>query len=125
MRILVVEDEPNVASVTEAGLVAQGFDVDVAFDGPSGFEMARQGDYAIILLDVMLPGMDGYSVCSQLREEGFQTPILMITAKGGDQELAEGLIKRNRPFGTIFLLFMLQSKKITQGPILFETIFNV
>ena len=53
--------------------------------------MARQGDYAIILLDVMLPGMDGYSVCSQLREEGFQTPILMITAKGGDQELAEGL----------------------------------
>lgn len=91
MKILVVEDEPHVASATEAGLIAQGFQVDVAFDGPSGFDMALRGDYAIILLDILLPGMDGYTVCSKLRDEGIQTPILMITAKGGDQDLAEGL----------------------------------
>ena len=91
MKILVVEDEPNVASATEAGLVAHGFEVDVAFDGLIGYDMAQQGDYAIILLDVMLPGMDGYTICTKLREGGYQTPILMITAKGGDQDLAEGL----------------------------------
>lgn len=91
MRILVVEDEPNVASTLEAGLVSQGFEVDVAYDGTRGFDMARQGNYAIILLDVMLPGMDGYTLCSKLREEGYQTPILIITAKNGDHDLVEGL----------------------------------
>ncbi len=91
MRILVVEDEPNVASALDAGLTAEGFGVDVTEDGKTGLWMAREHDYAVIVLDVMLPQMNGYVVCQTLREEGNTTPILMLTAKDGVYDQAEGL----------------------------------
>lgn len=114
MKILVVEDESDVANATKAGLEAKGFTVDVACDGPSGLEMARQNDYAIILLDVILPGIDGYTVCSQLREENIQTPILMLTAKGDDQDLAEGLNRGAddylaKPYSSVVLMARIQA----------------
>lgn len=91
MRILVVEDEINVASALKAGLEAEGFDVDIANDGDTGLWMAREHDYSVIILDIMLPKRNGYAVCATLREEGDQTPILMLTAKDGDYDQAEGL----------------------------------
>jgi len=91
MRILVVEDEPNVASALEAGLSAEGFDVDIAQDGDTGLWLAREHDYAVLVLDIMLPGRNGYQICATLREEGDHTPILMLTAKDGDYDQAEGL----------------------------------
>ena len=91
MRILVVEDEPNVASALEAGLRAEGFDVDIANDGDTGLWLAREHDYAVIVLDIMLPGRNGYQICADLRQEGDMTPILMLTAKDGEYDQAEGL----------------------------------
>lgn len=91
MRILVVEDEPNVASALEAGLSAEGFDVDIANDGDTGLWLAREHDYAVIVLDIMLPGRNGYQICADLRQEGDMTPILMLTAKDGEYDEAEGL----------------------------------
>ncbi|MGZ0193322.1 MAG: response regulator transcription factor [Acidimicrobiales bacterium] len=91
MRILVVEDEPNVASALQAGLSAEGFDVDIAADGNTGLWMAREHDYTVVVLDIMLPGRNGYQICTTLREEGNNTPILMLTAKDGDYDQAEGL----------------------------------
>jgi len=91
MRILVVEDEPNVASALKAGLSAEGFDIDIATDGDTGLWLAREHDYAVIVLDIMLPGRNGYQICTTLREEDDNTPILMLTAKDGDYDQAEGL----------------------------------
>lgn len=91
MRILVVEDEPNVASALKAGLSAEGFDVDIANDGDTGLWMAREHEYGVVVLDIMLPGRNGYQICATLREEGDHTPILMLTAKDGDYDEAEGL----------------------------------
>lgn len=91
MRILVVEDEPNVASALQSGLTAEGFSVDVATDGDTGYWMANEHDYALIVLDVMLPKRNGFKVCRDLRADGNLTPILMLTAKDGDYDHAEGL----------------------------------
>lgn len=91
MRLLVIEDEINVAAALEASLTAEGFDVDVAGDGETGLWMAREHDYAVIVLDIMLPKLNGYRVCADLRLAGDTTPILMLTAKHGDYDLAEGL----------------------------------
>src|SRR4051794_37218347 len=91
MRVLVVEDEAPMAASIQRGLVAEGFAVDVAADGDEGLWMARQFPYDLIVLDVMLPGTNGYVVCRTLREEGDRVPILMLTAKRGDLDEAEGL----------------------------------
>jgi two-component system OmpR family response regulator len=73
------------------GLTAEGFTVQVAADGPEGLWRGREGGYDLILLDIMLPGMNGYRVCAELRRSGVRTPILMLTAKDGDLDEAEGL----------------------------------
>jgi DNA-binding response OmpR family regulator len=91
MRILVVEDEKRLASALKRGLADEGFAVDVAFDGTEGLWMAREGAYDAIVLDIMLPGLNGYKVCAQLREAGNWTPILMLTAKTGEFDHAEAL----------------------------------
>ncbi len=91
MRLLVVEDEHNVAAALESGLIAEGFNVDVATDGDTGYWMATEHDYRLIILDVMLPGRNGYQVCRDLRAAKNQTPILMLTAKDGEYDQAEGL----------------------------------
>ena len=91
MRVLVVEDEKRLAAGLRKGLEAEGFAVDVALDGADGLWMAREHAYDAIVLDIMLPGMNGYKVCATLRQDGVWTPILMLTAKGGEWDEVEAL----------------------------------
>jgi len=91
MRILVVEDEKRLATALKRGLEQEGFAVDVAFDGTEGLWMAQEGSYDAVVLDIMLPGLNGYKVCSSLREAGNWTPVLMLTAKDGEFDHAEAL----------------------------------
>jgi DNA-binding response OmpR family regulator len=91
MKLLVVEDDAKIAGALRRGLTAEGFQVEVAQDGLDGLWRAREGSYDLILLDVMLPGRNGYRVCADLRRAGDTTPILMLTAKDGDLDEAEGL----------------------------------
>lgn len=91
MRLLVVDDEIRLAEGLKRGLEAEGFAVDVAHNGTDGLWLAREQQYAAILLDIMLPGMNGYVVCRTLREERNWTPVLMLTAKDGEWDEVEGL----------------------------------
>ncbi|WP_030694609.1 response regulator transcription factor [Streptomyces globisporus] len=91
MRILVIEDEERIAASLRRGLTAVGYTVDVAHDGVDGLHMAREHRYAAVLLDLMLPGLSGYQVCARLRAEGNDVPVLMLTAKNGEYDEAEGL----------------------------------
>ncbi len=91
MRILVVEDEPAIASGLQRGLEAEGYSVDVANNGLDGLWLAQKNPYGVIVLDIMLPGMNGYKICQTLREEEIWTPILILTAKEGEYDHAEGL----------------------------------
>lgn len=91
MRVLVVEDDGVVRDALERGLGAEGFDVDVACDGDDGLWMATEREYAAIVLDVMLPKRNGFRVCADIRAKGVETPIIMLTAKSGEYDVAEGL----------------------------------
>jgi DNA-binding response OmpR family regulator len=91
MRVLVVEDDPRLAQVLRRGLLAEGFAVDVARDGVRGLTLALENGYDAVILDVMLPGLNGYRVCTRLREAGNGVPVLMLTAKDGEYDEAEGL----------------------------------
>ncbi|MCW2882387.1 MAG: transcriptional regulator, partial [Sphaerisporangium sp.] len=91
MRVLVVEDEPDMAESLRWGLEAEGYVLDVADNGEDGLWKARETGHDVIILDVMLPGLDGFQVCSRLRAQGLWTPILMLTAMDDDLDLAEGL----------------------------------
>ncbi|TFC01579.1 response regulator transcription factor [Cryobacterium adonitolivorans] len=91
MRVLVVEDEARLATGLKHGLEAEGFAVDIAGSGPDGLWLARENEYAVILLDIMLPGLSGYRVCETLRTEKNWTPILMLTAKDGEWDQVEAL----------------------------------
>ncbi|HLM07199.1 MAG TPA: response regulator transcription factor [Blastococcus sp.] len=91
MKLLLVDDDAVLTRALRRGLVAEGFSVEVAFDGPEGLWRAREGGYDLILLDIMLPGAHGYRVCAELRRSGVLTPILMLTAKDGDLDEAEAL----------------------------------
>lgn len=91
MRVLVVDDEVRLATTLRAGLMAEGFAVDVAHDGVDGLWMSREHAYDVIVLDLMLPGLNGYKVCEAIRSDGNWTPVLMLTAKDGDWDEVEGL----------------------------------
>ncbi|MFI6104199.1 response regulator transcription factor [Streptomyces sp. NPDC051310] len=91
MRLLIVEDEKRLALSLAAGLRAEGFAVDVVHDGLEGLHRAGDGAYDLVVLDIMLPGMNGYRVCAALRAAGHDVPILMLTAKDGEYDEAEGL----------------------------------
>ena len=92
MRILVVEDEHKIANSIKKGLEQEAMAVDVAYDGTGGYDMAAVEEYDVIVLDLMLPGMDGIEICKKLREkENIHTPILMLTAKGQLNDKVEGL----------------------------------
>ena len=91
MRVLVVEDEAALAEGVRRGLEAEGFATDVAANGVDGLWMATEHAYDAIVLDILLPGMNGYKVCAQLRAAGVWTPILMLTAKDGEFDEAEAL----------------------------------
>ncbi|RCG31399.1 DNA-binding response regulator [Sphaerisporangium album] len=91
MKVLVVEDEPDMAESLRWGLEAEGYVVDVADNGEDGLWKAGETGHDVIILDVMLPGLDGFQVCGRLRAQGVWTPILMLTAMDDDLDLAEGL----------------------------------
>jgi DNA-binding response OmpR family regulator len=91
VRVLVVEDEVRLAEFIQEGLNAEGFDVELTHDGLDGLWRARERPYDAIVLDILLPGMNGYKVCRTLREEGVWTPILILTAKTGEYDEAEAL----------------------------------
>ncbi|HEY3436297.1 MAG TPA: response regulator transcription factor [Actinotalea sp.] len=91
MRVLVVDDEKGLVRALVRGLTAEGFAVDAAYDGVSGLEMATESDYDAIVLDVMLPRLNGYAVLTALREQGVWTPVLMLSAKDGEYDVADGL----------------------------------
>lgn len=114
MRLLVVEDEKRLAAGLRAGLEAEGFAVDVALTGTDGLSMARREPYDGIVLDIMLPGLSGFKVCSTLREEGVWTPILMLTAKEGEWDEVEALDSGaddylTKPFSSAVLLARLRA----------------
>jgi DNA-binding response OmpR family regulator len=91
VKLLLVEDDAKVATAVSRGLRAEGYAVETASDGVDGLWMATQGAYDLIVLDIMLPGRNGYRVCADLRAAGNWTPILMLTAKDGDLDEAEAL----------------------------------
>jgi len=91
MRVLVIEDEARLAAGLRRGLAAEGFAVDVALNGVDGLWLARENPYDVIVLDIMLPGVNGYKICQTLRTDGVWTPILMLTAKDGEWDQVEAL----------------------------------
>src|SRR5438128_4419577 len=91
MRILIVEDERDMAQVLKAGLEEENHLVSLAFDGVSGLEVARACDFDVIVLDVMLPKLDGFEVARRLRAKGNRTPILMLTARDTVPDVVIGL----------------------------------
>ena len=114
MKILVVEDDKRLAATVKRGLEQEGYAVDVALDGTDGQWMATEQDYDAIVLDVMLPGINGYRVCAGLREAGDWTPILMLTAKRGEYDEAEALDTGaddflSKPFSFVVLLARLRA----------------
>lgn len=109
MRILVVEDEHRLAGALKRGLQQEGYAVDIASDGKEGLWLATEQEYDAIVLDIMLPGLNGFQVCKSLREAGRWTPILMLTAKDGDLDHAEALDTGaddflSKPFSLVVLL---------------------
>jgi DNA-binding response OmpR family regulator len=91
MKLLLVEDDMKIATAIKRGLEADGFNVEVAFNGNDGLWMATESPYDLIVLDILLPGRNGFVVCSELRRAGDWTPILMLTAKDGELDEAEAL----------------------------------
>jgi two-component system, OmpR family, response regulator len=114
VRLLVVEDEARLARALQRGLSAEGFVVDVAHDGPTGLDRARHGEYDAMILDVMLPGLSGYRVVRQLRAEERWLPVLMLSAKDGEYDQADGLDcgaddYLTKPFSYVVLLARLRA----------------
>jgi two-component system OmpR family response regulator len=114
VRLLVVEDEERLAAALRRGLQAEGFAVDVAHDGQDGLEMARHGGYDAMILDVMLPRLSGYRVVRQLRAERHWLPVLMLSAKDGEYDQADGLDcgaddYLTKPFSYVVLLARLRA----------------
>lgn len=104
-----VEDEKRLAAALKAGLQREGFAVDVALDGVEGEWLAAENRYDAIVMDIMLPRLNGYQLCSRLRERGVWTPILMLTAKDGEHDEAEALDTGaddflSKPFSYVVLL---------------------
>jgi two-component system, OmpR family, response regulator len=126
VRVLVVEDDAAMAASIERALTTAGFSVDVARDGPTGLWHARESAYDVITLDVMLPGMSGWDVCTQLRADGVTTPVLMLTALDDDRDEANGFAVGvddyvRKPFSPPLLVARIHALG-RRGPSLPETI---
>ena len=91
MRLLVVEDEARMARLIKRGLEEEGHAVDIAGDGPDGLWMAKENGYGAVIVDVMLPGLDGFELCRQLRASGVWVPVLMLTARDAVGDRVRGL----------------------------------
>lgn len=113
-QILVVDDEPGVRKALDRGLRAEGMDVTVAADGPTALRLAGTGAFDAILLDIMIPGLSGYRVLQELRSAGVTTPVLLVSAKDGEVDQADGLDLGAdgyvvKPFSFVVLLAQLRA----------------
>ena len=90
MKVLIIEDERSIAELERDYLQVSGFTCDIAADGETGLKMALEGDYALVIVDIMLPGRDGFSVCTELRKAK-DIPIIFLSAKGEDIDKVRGL----------------------------------
>jgi DNA-binding response OmpR family regulator len=120
---LIVEDEKRLALSLAKGLTAEGYAVDVVHDGREGLHRASEGTYDLVVLDIMLPGLNGYRVCAALRAAGNEVPILMLTAKDGEYDEAEGLDTGaddylTKPFSYVVLVARIKAllRRRGQGP---------
>lgn len=91
MRVLIIEDEQRIAAAIKQGLEQEAYAVDIAFDGDEGYRSAVAEEYDILVVDVMLPTMNGYDICRQLRNDGIHTPIILLTAKDQASDIITGL----------------------------------
>ena len=122
MRVLVVEDEVRLARALQKGLRAEGFAVDLVHDGPAGLDSARQGSYDAVVLDIMLPGLSGYEVVRTLRREQNWVPVLLLSAKDGEYDQADGLDVGaddylTKPFAFVVLVARLRALLRRQGDV--------
>jgi len=127
VRVLIVEDERELAENLRRGLVAEGYQADVAYDGHLGLALARTGSYAAIVLDLMIPVVNGYVVCQRLRADGVSTPILVLTAKDGVYDHTEALDSGaddylSKPFSYPVLLAHLRALLRRRGPVVDVTL---
>jgi len=90
MKILLIEDEPQVVEFLKKGLTEKGYETEVAYDGHMGERLASKGDFGLIILDVILPNINGYELCKRIREKGIQVPVLMLTALGTTNDKVSG-----------------------------------
>lgn len=126
MRVLVIEDEHKIARAIQKGLSLEGFAVDAAYDGEVGLRMAKDTEYDAIVLDLMLPKLDGLSLLTKLRESGNHTPVLILTAKDSVQDKVKGLnIGADdylpKPFAFVELIARIQAlirRSTTKDPVL-------
>ncbi len=114
MRVLVVEDEPRLAEMVRRGLIAEGFVAELAHTGPDGLHQGTHGEFDVIVLDIMLPGLNGYDVLRQLRAREVWTPVLMLTAKDGEYDQADAFDLGaddylTKPFSFIVLIARLRA----------------
>ncbi|MCW2764698.1 MAG: response regulator receiver [Nocardioides sp.] len=114
MRVLLVEDEVRLAETVRRGLVAEGFVVDIAHDGVAGLHAAEDAPYDVVVLDIMLPKLNGYDVCRRLREANNWTPVLMLTAKDGEYDQVDAFDLGaddylTKPFSFVVLVARLRS----------------
>jgi two-component system OmpR family response regulator len=114
MRVLLVEDEEHLAQAIQRGLAAESFRVDVAHDGPTGLTKALTGDFDVVVLDIMLPGLSGYRICQEMRRQKVWTPVLMLTAKDGEYDEADAFDLGaddylTKPFSFVVLVARLRS----------------
>lgn len=122
MHVLIVEDEVPLAKAVADGLAKEGITSQVCNDGPSGLQAALDGRFDAILLDLLMPGMSGFKVCEGIREAGFRTPILVLTAKNGEWDEAEALDTGaddylTKPFSFVVLVARLRALVRRSGPV--------
>ena len=108
-KVLIIEDEPTIARLLTYNLSQEGYEPEVAGTGAEGFRRAMEGGYSVIFLDLMLPGMDGFEVLRRLRQNGVSTPVIILTARGAEEEVVRGLRLGaddyvTKPFGVAELL---------------------
>ncbi|AQR78137.1 response regulator transcription factor [Paenibacillus larvae] len=108
-KILVIEDEPTLSRLLSYNLAQEGYETDVVGDGAEGYQAAVRNTYDLIILDIMLPGMNGFEVLSKLRQKGSKTPVIILTARNAEEEVVQGLKFGaddyiTKPFGVAELL---------------------
>ena len=135
-KILIIEDEDSLVAALKRGLIAEGYAVETSSNGKDGYFLASENSYDLILLDILLPEMNGFEICEKLRTRGIMTPILMLTAQSDDLDVAEGLDLGAddylvKPFAFVVLMSRIRSlirrtkrsavdQKLVHGPFLLD-----